>query len=1344
MPHEAQNPALPLPFADLSAKGFEQFVAAFLATQPTWEILETQIKESASARRSKKRSVAMPHRIIDSASYAGASGLKQDGIDLVATTDSGARWAFQCKHVAGFGPAKATAAMDKAEAEFSSADRYFLLLSREPSAATVKRVAERPRWELWGAEKLSLRFFNTVPRDLQPGVLRQIFGDAAGRIIDTLYPLGDGLLQSPSAFFALWLEERRIFHHRSDLVGRDADLARLHAFVDSPRERVCILPAPGGRGKSRLLRAFADAFATRHPTRKLWFVNPNAAPDADARHDALRTTARGELVIVQDDAHRTESVRRDLLARLAHPEVEGKILLAARPQAVAALTALAQRAGFDSEAIVTLPTLSKLTKRQLKTLAAARLDPPHRGHADFLAGRAGDCPLIVTVGAELINRGRVVPDALLSSADFYREVFARFEEDEFARLGGDVSALREILQCLALLAPWQEADDGLDTLAAFLGRTPGELRDRLERLRAAGLLVSSTKGLRPAPDLYADFLAFHACYDGGRLTAFARRLQTAYATTAGPEMLRNLSEAEWQAAQTHEQAESLLEPFWRRLLAEFKAATFWDRAQIVKRWAAFGVYQPARSLDLARLALDDTEAAPPSAEERGYALSLHTHAQVLSELPALLEPIAIYHDEHRAEALDLLWDLHFLWHPAKADAEQAALNVISRVAAFKERHPISAPLGVLVWLDNLLRSPRGQPLLESRDGALATLMKPLFSRFVDISYSEGRSFHFGHAIASEEQTRPIRDHALRILREVVIPRSEIAALNSLPVLEDATAEDQLAMGASFTTAQLRPWQPERLKALEALGQILDRYPTARVHFRVRQILRRLTRKRGRSRFDTRVNALLTKISDRADLRWHRVVCSRADEEFLDYENTPERDFHASFEKAKAQWAALTQTVAGELCAAYPEGARLVGELEARMRDHQLHGEAPVLYVLLEMIGARQPDGGRALVEDILRRATSPLDGVWHNLLGSRVWFPDDQLLAWSEAVLASDNLPRQQALLNLFASYKTDTIPARLLTSAQAWARNARGERVDTIIRHLRWSQGENDALWSILVTGLDLAALSSAQLHNLIEVLGHAVRYGDAQLPSAFIPRLLDALESLDQLDGRRAADLIRHLADHQPRAIYDLFWKRIARRSSARAISSTYLALPWAVRWPLPKLAAEPDNEALIRTLLGKVKTAPDAERGDWTTLFQWITPANPQLCLRLLREWASEVSDKEALRRLLLCLRDEDSPFIFEQTEFVRLLLRAARRLDPTEIAAWNHRIAAISAPRIRGFTGGELDPEHRHFGEAAAQALSRHADDPELRAFYASIVENEKRDAAFHRQRAAESDAELDED
>lgn len=75
----------------------------------------------------------------------GRPGDKQDGIDFEGDMSDGASAAWQCKHLDNLPPAKVDDAVQKTTFE---ADEYYLVYSREASAAARKEVAKFQRWKL--------------------------------------------------------------------------------------------------------------------------------------------------------------------------------------------------------------------------------------------------------------------------------------------------------------------------------------------------------------------------------------------------------------------------------------------------------------------------------------------------------------------------------------------------------------------------------------------------------------------------------------------------------------------------------------------------------------------------------------------------------------------------------------------------------------------------------------------------------------------------------------------------------------------------------------------------------------------------------------------------------------------------------------------------------------------------------------------------------------------------------------------------------------------------------------------------------------------------------------------
>ncbi len=165
-----------------------------------------------------------------------------------------------------------------------------------------------------------------MARPKQIEILRRCFPPSSSEsIIKRLFPLLDDYLVTVEEwYFKKWLKEGRTFNHKAKLVGRSEILEQLHQFVDDPKLQAIILPAAGGVGKSRLLREFGETFEGS-PCGKApkFFVDDAARSELES--DRLRVALDSELVVVQDDAHRMESLRKHLFTTLI--EKNGKVIL---------------------------------------------------------------------------------------------------------------------------------------------------------------------------------------------------------------------------------------------------------------------------------------------------------------------------------------------------------------------------------------------------------------------------------------------------------------------------------------------------------------------------------------------------------------------------------------------------------------------------------------------------------------------------------------------------------------------------------------------------------------------------------------------------------------------------------------------------------------------------------------------------------------------------------------------------------------------------------------------------------------------------------------------------------
>ena len=1274
------------------------------------------------------------HEILSATLFGSAGPAGQQGIDIKAVTETGAEWVFQCKHYGSpFPLSRATAAVEKAEKEYPKASRYFLMLSGEPTPPVREFVEGRPHWEIWGRSELSIRFYNEVEPRKQLEILRRFFPRSSDALIAQLYPQHDDPLITTEQFFKRWNEPGRVFNHRAKLVGREEELKTLHAFVDDPKLRVLILPAPGGVGKTRLLRAFGEEFPGLHQGKKIYFFDPMARPGLSS--DILRTATDGTLVAVQDDAHRSESLRADLASALF--EKNGQLVLATRPQAVDSLVAWLSLAGLDASEIRIMPTLAGLTREQLVTLARSCLPAKHQQAAESLADLAKGCSLIVTVAAALIAQDKLPPTGYVNSTDFQHAVFSRFEAEGFGQVASphNEALVRETLRMVAVLAPWTTKVLALDAVAAFLSCSAREFQEAFDLLRAAGLLIETREGWRVVPDLFADYLVYRGCYDdAGRLTDFAKRLQKYLLGSANGIILRNLAEAEWQAKLKGQKIESLLDPFWQDLRTKFAQVDFWSRADLVRQWKQFAVLQPERTLELVQLAIV-LETAPPMEVPPGFGRtpSLESHERVLAELPALLEPIAIYHEEFRKAALNLLWALHRKHGRIEQNAQNDPLATIGRVANYQAQHPISAPLGVVDWLGEQLAGPQAAEFCDRTLPVLAVILKPVFERDVEDNIRTGRMFTFRTLPLSVANTRKIRERALQLLTTLVIPRGELATLNALSVLEAAIDIVRMRWRNAESDELQAEWRPERRAALAIIAGLIRPDQSVRVLFRIRKILRLHAARDLDQVFQAECAEVLARIPDSAELRLTTVLLSGEWAEFFHDVPHEEETPKEARPRVETMWAELCESVTTALLQESPTAAALVSRALQLMQDHEKAGMPAQFDALFRTIARLNQPIATEMIDLILAGTNSPLDRWWVSLFAGWHKLPDPKLQGWIQSVLRGDNPVRWQPILYALHWVGIGKVSTAEMAEVHAWARRLTDETLTYAIEHLRTRFTDDHTIGDAILANLNLASFSSPSLESLARVLERSSSIHEVPLPAGVAETFIAQLQRVDRIDWHGAESFVRYLAEIEPVRFYEMLRQRVLQAAVRREEMGGYLPLPYGAFMleKLPETAGYPQR---AEDLFRHYRESDAKSHYLWRVLFQIAVLRVSPLGLEFMKKWLPEIKNGEELLNFVETMHFNGSMIIFWQPELVRAVLRKALAVAPEKFSEISWYLGNTASPQMRGYTNHVLDPEQRYYREEAAKAAAVFAADPELSAFYRDIVRREDDDAARHNREA----------
>ncbi|PVG81202.1 hypothetical protein DDE18_18795 [Nocardioides gansuensis] len=694
----------------------------------------------------------------------GGPGDTQDGIDVLATdSKTGEVLATaQCKRHATFGKAAVKKAVDAVKID---AAQHHLFLSRETASPGARtEMSNHPGWTLWDGESISQYIQHQMPLD------------AAVRLVDSFFPghreafLG---VRSPGP----WLlpedhfisPQGQLFNHDWTLVGREDVVDQLAAALYDSSAQLVTLDGRGGLGKTRILKAVAEASPDEATA---VFVLPDKTPVAPEHFELLPST--GALVLLIDDAHERDDVT-DLIAALRRRNSEANILLATRPYRWAAMRNDLQRSGLLPDEHQTI-VLADLPISAVEQLAREALGPDvNESVVQRLARLTTDCPLVTVVGGTLIRRGQLDPSQLGQDDQVRETILGRFSEALIADpLVADPETRRGVLEGIAALQPVRTDDQSFrSTLSTVVGKPYDQLHKHVRDLEAAGVLRRRGSSLRIVPDLLGDILLSRACVDetDGHPTGYLDRVRDAASSQALQHLFVNISRVDWQVRRRQTNNAPLVDALWEPFEAEVREANIPGRQAAVKLLTEVSYFQPQRTVRIARWLVDNPTDDPGDTSSGWAFLGVPIYADVLSDLVTMLKPAA-YTLQTLPAVLELLWELTQDDQRRTNQHPEHPLRVLGELAGFELAKPLDYNEAVLdvasKWFaDTNKVSPFEvlKPLLATESSSQsyqnysltfqpfalnADVVMPLRRRVIAIALDEMRQPHVGRAVAAVE------------------------------------------------------------------------------------------------------------------------------------------------------------------------------------------------------------------------------------------------------------------------------------------------------------------------------------------------------------------------------------------------------------------------------------------------------------------------------------------------------------------------------------------------------------------------------------------------------------------
>jgi len=642
----------------------------------------------------------------------------------------------------------------------------------------------------------------------------------------------------PVTFFAPYLDQNRLFHHRLPQVGRRRELQDLLSFIRGG-DQIAIFPGRGGSGKSKLIHTLTRRLARLYPELTVRLVAEGLAIDKDA----LEELPDDSCLIIVDDAHRSTGLEVILAASRQNPKL--KVLLVTRPHATDYLLMQTVAAGFDRDRVIINKALTDLNYLlEHRQLARRVLGSEWKHYADELASITRDSPLLTVIGGELLRTHRIPPSSLTQNEKFQQAVLSRFRDVQLGeivlKLDGRYSEqfCSKVLQIIAALSPVDVGNASLvRAMAELLDATEVELKQFLGRLVEAGVVVRGGRFLRIVPDVLSDFILQDACFTtDGLVTGWATQVYEKVADFRLDVMLRNLAELDWrmraaqnESGKTLGQASEtgLLDLIWLDIENKFKTASSKDRKAWLMRLERIAFIQPHRVWAIVEIAQNAPPAVSDEPSKRGGTLTTPiTHEDVVSALVPVLRGIA-RDDRFTARCADLLWEIG-RDHVTKPGQIPAALAVLRELASYKYRKTLVFSQVILACCREWMNDPK---IHEYRHSVLSIVSVLLSRRFEWSGTNEHWQSHSSVALTSDSFWE-LRRAALKLLESCAFSTEPQIVLEALKILRTPISEEGLWEIKNDNRDEWQTWEAEQLAALEIASRVVNTNADPFVRLRV--------------------------------------------------------------------------------------------------------------------------------------------------------------------------------------------------------------------------------------------------------------------------------------------------------------------------------------------------------------------------------------------------------------------------------------------------------------------------------------------------------------------------------
>lgn len=344
--------------------------------------------------------------------------------------------------------------------------------------------------------------------------------------------------KAPQEYFARWLRDDALFHHRWPMVGRSELCDSILDALTRPSPPWILLEGRGGIGKTRLLLELWHRLQERG-VRVLAYVEGSIL---SAEGLGVEECAEQTVILVDDVQRLAETEVERLTKEFASRRFNVTPLMAGRKIGSPMISGACIRANIELRRF----EVTNLTDKERCTLATNALGPEHKHFAEHLAATFHDSPLLITLGGVEIRLGKIAPEKVKTDTLLREQVFARFP----STIGGDRQAIEALTAIASLLSRITTAE--LRALGPVVWDDVPLWTKSFEKLLDLGIFADVNGVLRILPDLYGSYAVMQWAVPhgvaSGRLVELWQRLPSRWRVP----FLRNIPELTREVASSLE------------------------------------------------------------------------------------------------------------------------------------------------------------------------------------------------------------------------------------------------------------------------------------------------------------------------------------------------------------------------------------------------------------------------------------------------------------------------------------------------------------------------------------------------------------------------------------------------------------------------------------------------------------------------------------------------------------------------------------------------------------------------------------------------------------------------